>query len=101
MRILNGARILANGAGGGGGARDNGGNATSHPGGDGAGGTIVLEGYSLTIDNATLSALGGSGRTVNGGSIKYFYDVFSGTSVSPSAAGYIYDAGSYSWAEPQ
>ena len=101
LRIFNGARILANGAGGGGGARDNGGSATSYPGGDGSGGTVVLEGGALIIDNSTISALGGSGRASNGGSIKYFYDVFSGTAVPSSAAGYIYDAGVASWEEPQ
>tara|TARA_B100000683_G_C12298036_1_gene476925 strand:+ start:273 stop:482 length:210 start_codon:yes stop_codon:yes gene_type:complete len=33
----------------------------------------------------------GSGRTSNGGSIKYFYDSFSGT--NPSSDGYTYNAG--------
>lgn len=98
LSIASSAKILANGAGGGGGARDNGGNATSHAGGDGAGGTIVLEGGSVFVDTSYISALGGSSRTSNGGSIKYFYDSFSGT--NPSSAGYTYDAGQGSWTAP-
>ena len=102
MTIESTAYLLANGAGGGGGARDNGGSSTSAVGGVGAGGGILLEAQSLTV-SATfpyISALGGDGQTSNGGTIKLFYDTFSGTRPSSSAAGRVYDAGSGSWSAP-
>ena len=96
------AYLLANGAGGGGGARDNGGASTSAAGGVGAGGGLLLEAQDLTISVAHpyISATGGDGQTSNGGTIKLFYDSFSGTTPSSSAAGRVYDAGSGSWDAP-
>ncbi|MCB9743500.1 MAG: hypothetical protein H6740_12930 [Alphaproteobacteria bacterium] len=94
--------LLANGAGAGGGGRDNGGSSTSATGGVGAGGGLRLEAQSLTLNTAYpyLSATGGDGQESNGGSIKLFYDSLSGTT-PVSGAGYIYDAGTSSWDEPE
>jgi hypothetical protein len=96
------ARLLANGAGGGGGARDNGGGATSGAGGAGAGGGLRLEAQTLTLNATTpaVSARGAGGSTTNGGTIKLFYDTFSGTVPSSSSAGRVYNAGTGSWDEP-
>jgi hypothetical protein len=94
--------ILANGAGAGGGGRDNGGASTGGGGGAGAGGGICLEAQDLVIDAILpyLSARAGGGGTTAGGTIKLFYDSFSGTLPDASAAGRVYDAGAGSWQEP-
>ena len=87
------ARLLANGAGGGGGAGDDNSSRIGGVGGNGAGGTIVLEGAALQVDatGPALSSRGGGGALGNGGTIKLFYGTFTGT--MPGAAGRIYDAG--------
>ena len=93
--------VLANGAGGGGGARDNGGSSTSATGGVGAGGGLLLEAQTLTINAScpNLSVTGGDGQTSNGGTIKLFYDSLSGTAPT-TCAGRVYDAGTSSWSAP-
>ena len=96
------AYLLANGAGGGGGARDDGGYSTSGAGGVGAGGGIRLEAQNLAlnIDVPYISARGGDGNTTNGGTIKLFYDLFSGTVPDAAAAGRVFDAEAGSWSVP-
>ena len=87
---------MANGAGGAGGGRDNGGGSTSHPGGVGAGGGVLLEAATIDIAAAgvdRISARGGDGSTVVGGTIKLFYDAFVGVKPTNTNAGRIYDAG--------
>ncbi|GDX82429.1 hypothetical protein LBMAG42_42400 [Deltaproteobacteria bacterium] len=100
--IESSGRLLANGAGGGGGAQDNGGSATSAAGGGGGGGGLRLEGRDVTIDATcpAVSARGGAADTSNGGTIKLFYDSFTGTTPAASCAGRVYDAGAGSFAAP-
>ena len=93
-------QVMANGAGAGGGGRDNGGGSTSYTGGVGAGGGILLEGKTVTVASAVvdrISARGGSGATGNGGTIKLFYDVFSGAKPTAANSGRVYDAGAGSF----
>jgi len=102
LTVASGARILANGAAGAGGGRDDGGGSTSYSGGPGAGGCLVLEAPSVTLDAACpdLSVRGGTGLTSNGGTIKLFYDTLSGTTPNTTCAGRVHDGGSGSYEAP-
>jgi hypothetical protein len=53
-----------------------------------------LEGSNLTIvDGAHISSRGGNAETVNGGTIKLFYNLLTGSVPDNSRAGRIYNAG--------
>jgi len=94
--VLASARILANGAGAGGGGRDDGGHSTSNAGGVGAGGSILLEAEDLKIESGDcshVSARGGDGNAIAGGTVKLFYGTFSGQKPMTECAGRVYDAG--------
>ncbi len=98
---LNG-RILANGAGGGGGGRDDNSCRVGGAGGRGAGGGILIQARQINIATASpehISARGADGATTNGGTIKLFYDTFSGEKPGPENAGRVHDAGPMSYDE--
>lgn len=100
LTIGSAGKVLSNGAGGGGGARDDGGNANGATGGGGAGGGVVLEGRTVVMAGSVaqrLSARGGAGSTGNGGTIKLFYETWSGAKPAGANAGRVYDAGAGSF----
>jgi hypothetical protein len=103
ITIANGAKLLANGAGGGGGAGDDNSSRIGGVGGPGAGGTLILEAPEVSLNSGVpnVSARGGNASTTNGGTIKLFYDTFSGTLPDAAQAGRIYDAGAGSYSAPQ
>ena len=102
LTITSTGYVLANGAGGGGGGRDDNDCRAGGRGGRGAGGGILFESPTIQIDGGIgdrISARGGDADTGIGGTVKLFYDAFTGE--KPSKAGRVYDpgAGTYQPAE--
>jgi hypothetical protein len=95
MTIAQGAKLLVNGAGGGGGAGDDNSARIGGIGGPGSGGTLILEATELSLNSGFpyISARGGNDSTTNGGTIKLFYNSFSGLLPDAAQAGRVYDAG--------
>ena len=93
--------VLANGSGGGGGGRDDNSCRVGGQGGGGAGGGILFEAPKVVVNGALgdrVSSRGPGANTSNGGTVKLFYNSWTGA--KPTAAGRVYDAGANSYVAP-